>query len=98
MSDALDRVMRESAGKERPKPRPHWLPEEVWLGIEVGCWPIHSFPDQGAAERWAAKGEPDTPIKAGDRRRIFRVAVPADTETFEVETVPAATRLKRADW
>lgn len=94
MSDALDRVMRESAGEIRPKQRPHWLPEEVWVGVEIGKWPLQAFATQAMAARWATAGKPDTPMQVGDRRRIFRVTVPADVETFEAETVPATTRLK----
>lgn len=82
MSDDIDRVMRESAGEALA--RPHWLPEEAWLGVEIGKWPIQAFPTQETAARWAV----------GDRRRIFRVTIPANTETFEVEVVPATTRLK----
>jgi hypothetical protein len=93
MSD-VDRMMRESAGEIRPKRRPHWLPEEIWLGIEVGKWPVQAFPSQDMAARWAAEGKQDTPIQVGDRRRIFRVSIPADTETFEAEKIPATTRLK----
>ena len=76
--------------------RPHWLPEEVWLGVEIGCWPIQAFPSQEMAARWSAEGKPDTPMQVGDRRRIFRVTVPADVEVFESEKVPATTRLKAA--
>lgn len=96
MSDAINRVMRESAGEVRPSRRPHWLPEEVWLGIEIGKWPIQAFPSEQMAARWAADGEPDTPVKSGDRRRIFMVKIPTATEIFEVEKVPATTRLKAA--
>lgn len=81
---------------EEPIRRPYWLPEEVWLGVEVGRWPIQAFSMQDMATRWAAEGKQDTPIQAGDRRRIFRVSIPADVEAFEAEHVPATTRLKAA--
>lgn len=70
--------------------RPHWLPEIVWMGISIGEWPIQTFNSIEQAQRWAAEQQ------YGDReRRIWSVAIPADTVTFSVETVPATIRMKQ---
>lgn len=85
-----------AAAEEPPPRRPHWMPEQVWLGVEVGRWPIRAFGTRDEAARWAAQGKQDTPIASGDRRRIFPVAIPADTQAFESESIPSSTRLRRA--
>ena len=82
--------------KEEPQAprRPHWLPEEVWMGVIIGQWPVRTFSCQDQAERWAAEGPWNPDRLAHEQRRIWRVEIPADTETFEVEKVPATTRIK----
>lgn len=82
---------------ERPglgqRRRPHWLPEQVWLGIKVGEWPLTAFTSQESAERWASVAG------IGEReRRIWAVDIPVDTQTFKVEQIPASTKLVEVQW
>lgn len=67
--------------------RPHWMPTVVWIGIEIGKWPLQAFSGETEyhAMRWAA-GDPD-------KRRIFCVAVPEDTVVHKAETVPATVKM-----
>lgn len=69
------------------------IPDFVWLGIEVGEWPIQCFPSESMARNWAS-AQPDA-IGAKRARRIWRVDIPADVEVFRVEPVPATTRMEK---
>lgn len=88
----------EAAGACVRKPRPHWLPEQAWLGVVVGQWPLRAFTDQAQAERWAAEAKWEPERQEYEHRRIWSVDVPTGTQTFKVETVPAATKLVEAKW
>jgi len=70
------------------------LPDFVWLGIEVGEWPIQCFPSESMARNWAAE-QPDA-IGAKRARRIWRVDIPADAEVYRVAPVPATTQMEAA--
>jgi hypothetical protein len=60
------------------------------MGIKIGEWPIETFSSEEQAKNWAAKQE------FGDReRRIWSVAIPADTATFSAEKIPASVKLKQ---
>lgn len=73
--------------------RPHWLPNSVWIGVTIGQWPLESWGNDehgsGAvkAQRWAEEDQTN--------RRIFCVAVPADTVAFTAHTIPATVELKQ---
>lgn len=73
--------------------RPHWLPEQAWLGKVVGQWALQAFSGQQQAEAWAAQATWQPAMQRYEPRRIWAVDIPADTPTFAVETVPASTRL-----
>jgi hypothetical protein len=70
------------------------LPDFVWLGIQVGEWPIQCFPSESMARSWAAE-HPDA-IGANRARRIWRVDIPADVEVYRVAPVPATTQMEAA--
>lgn len=65
--------------------RPHWMPEEVWLGKVDGEWPLQAFSSQTQAEAWAT-------VQAS-HRRIWRVEIPADTPIYQVREIPARVEL-----
>lgn len=71
--------------------RPHYLPEIVWMGVKIGEWPIETFTSEDQAKRWAA----DISIGDSRERRIWSVAIPADTVIYAAETVPATVKTKQ---
>lgn len=75
--------------------RPHWLPEVVWMGIEIGTWPIQAFTTQEQAQTWAEKAAWNPDRQAYESRRIWSVAIPVDTVTYSVEKIPASFKLKQ---
>lgn len=78
--------------------RPHWLPAEAWMGVIVGQWPLQAFTSQEQAERWADAAKWSAQRQQHEQRRIWRVEIPVDTQTFKVETVPASTKLVEVQW
>lgn len=78
--------------------RPHWLPEQVWMGVIVGQWPVQTFTAQAQAERWASQAPWDPAAQRYEPRRIWAVDIPAGTQTFTVEKVPASTKLSEVKW
>lgn len=75
--------------------RPHWLPEIVWMGVTIGQWPIETFSSEGQARDWAAKAPWVAPAQDYEARRIWSVAIPADTVVYKAMTIPATTELKQ---
>lgn len=67
--------------------RPHWLPDAAWMGVVVGEWPLYAFPNEILASRWAA-GE-----TYPKRRRVWKVEIPEDVQTYSGRTVPATVEL-----
>jgi hypothetical protein len=65
----------------------------VWMGITIGQWPIRAFGSEEEAKNWAS----DLKWESGayEQRRIWAVAIPADTVTFSAEKIPARYELKQ---
>jgi hypothetical protein len=74
--------------------RPHYVPDELWLGKEIGAWPVRAFPSESMARDWAAE-QPDA-IGAKRARRIWRVEMPEDVTAYRVAPVPANTSMEVA--
>jgi hypothetical protein len=63
------------------------VPEQVWLGMEKGRWPVQCFPDKEMALRWAAKETQEIP------RVIFGpVDIPLEVPMYKAEIVPASQK------
>lgn len=73
-------------------PNHHFLPREIWCGIEVGAWPIKAFPSEQMARNWAAEQPEDVGSKRA--RRIWRLDIPDDVEVFRVAPIPATTSME----
>jgi hypothetical protein len=68
------------------------MPEIVWLGVKIGEWPIQAFGSEDQAVRWVSASEKDGVQRD---RRIWSVAVPADTVAYTAEIVPASYKMKQ---
>lgn len=76
--------------------RPAYLPEMIWMGVELldnARKSLVLILDEEAAKRWA--GEASTSILT--QRFIWSVAIPEDTVIYEVESVPSTYKLKQVD-
>jgi hypothetical protein len=75
--------------------RPHWLPEIVWMGKTIGQWPITVFGGEEQAKTWASEAPWNPTSQVYESRRIWSVAIPADTVTYSAEKVPATFKMKQ---
>lgn len=64
--------------------RPHWLPEDAWMGVVIGEWPLYAFTSKDQAARWACES---------DRRRVWPVTIPADVPVSKGVVVPSTHKL-----
>lgn len=66
------------------------FPEEVWLGIKRGEWPVEAFPNEDMARRWASHGGSGN---SNERLRyvVGPVQVPRDLPARRARIVPEST-------
>ena len=67
------------------------FPEQVWLGMKRGEWPVEAFPSEDMAQRWASQGGSG---HSNERIRyvVGPVSVPRDLPARRARTVPASTQ------
>lgn len=56
------------------------LPEEIYIGVTEGLWPIEAWTNERQAAYWAGKQDQE-----GRRRRVFKVRL---ADVREMEYVP----------
>ena len=66
------------------------FPEQIWLGMVRGEWPVHAFADQAQAVSWARHTELNNRVTC---YIVGPVDVPQDAEVRRIRIVPESVVL-----
>lgn len=69
------------------------FPEEVWLGMMSGEWPVRAFPKEYMARSWAAGSS----THSGVRYVIGPISVDPALAAYRAVTIPATTVWEKGD-
>lgn len=69
--------------------QPAEWPEEIWIGITRGKWPIQAFINSDQAARWLGEDE--------QQRRVFQVDTGILAELEYIPPVEASYRIVRGE-